>query len=111
MNLRFYKKNNRWYADVPEHTEEENEMVLGADSFLEKISEKLNKTEITVSLSDEKGRYPLVSLIRVSHDDDGADYKTTSRFEEFRDLSIWICNVTHDVFGEHPEVIYIYDMY
>ena len=64
MNLRFYKNNDRWYADVPDHTEEENEMVLGADTFLEKISEKLNKTEITVSLySFSRGLLFLLSIV------------------------------------------------
>ena len=50
--LRFFKLNDRWYADVPGHTLEENGVDLG------------------------------VSVL-------------------------WICNVTHDVLGEHPEVIYI----
>ena len=38
--IRFYKKHNAWYADVAEHTEAENRMVAGADTFLEKIDEK-----------------------------------------------------------------------
>ena len=28
--LKFFKYNNRWYADVPNHTLDENEMVAGA---------------------------------------------------------------------------------
>ena len=25
-------------------------------------------------------------------------------------FELWICNVTHDVLGEHPESIYIHDI-
>ena len=32
--LRFFKLDNRWYADVPNHTLAENEMVAGSDDFL-----------------------------------------------------------------------------
>ena len=37
MRQRFFKLNSRWYADVPNHTLEENEMVCGADTLLEEI--------------------------------------------------------------------------
>ena len=36
--LRFYKENEKWYADVPGVSKEDNEMVFGSDIFLEKIS-------------------------------------------------------------------------
>jgi hypothetical protein len=50
MKLKFYKKDDRWYADVPGHTEEENEMVAGSDEFLDYISK--GKSEITLEISD-----------------------------------------------------------
>ena len=36
--LRFYKEKEKWYADVPGVSKEDNEMVFGSDIFLEKIS-------------------------------------------------------------------------
>jgi hypothetical protein len=38
--------NSRWYADVPNHTLDENEMVCGADSLLEEISQFRNSQEV-----------------------------------------------------------------
>ena len=39
--IRFFKINDGvnagWYADVPGHTLEENQMVSGSDTFLEKV--------------------------------------------------------------------------
>ena len=32
--LRFYKENDKWYADVPGVSKEDNEMVFGSDIFL-----------------------------------------------------------------------------
>ena len=46
MQLKFYKKNDRWYADVPGHTEEENEMVSGSDTFLNLYSNWTNEAII-----------------------------------------------------------------
>ncbi len=55
--IRFFRLDNDykagWYADVPNHTLAENEMVAGS-------------------------------------------------------YELWICNVTHDVLGEHPRSIYIH---
>lgn len=33
--VRFYKENGKWYADIPNHTKEENEMVMGSDDALD----------------------------------------------------------------------------
>ena len=109
MQLKFYKKNDRWYADVPGHTEEENEMVCGADKFLDILSDKLHKTEIYITMSDKKDE-SVVILYMQNHDEFGAEYHTVSSIKEFNDLNIWICNVTHDVLGEHPNRIYIYSI-
>ena len=104
IKLRFYKENDRWYADVPDHTQEENEMVFGSDTFLDLISN--GKSEITFTISDEKNR-SWIQLYMKDHDEFGATYKTHSSKSELCDLELWICNVTHTVFGEHPERIYI----
>ena len=87
MRQRFFKLNSRWYADVPNHTLEENEMVCGSDTLLE-----------------EPCDFPFAILTRIEHDSCGATYKVESSLDT--DL-VWICNVTHDVLGEHPDKIYI----
>lgn len=104
MRQRFFKLNSRWYADVPNHTLDENEMVSGADSLLEEISVFLNSPEVTLDLAVEPCDFPFATLTMVEHDDSGGTYKVESSLH--RDL-VWICNVTHDVLGEHPEKIYI----
>ena len=118
--LRFFKRDNKWYADVPNHTLEENEMVMGSDTALDLLSD--NKDEIVLTLSDEDDEHSILTMTMKEHDSEGA-YYTLSGFlyNKFLDLfaldsstlpsditnEIWICNVTHDVFGSHPKNIYL----
>ena len=115
--LRFFKQDGKWYADVPNHTLEENEMVMGADTALDYLARE--KNEVNITLADEYPGWntPFV-LYRGEHDDEGAYYRVDGLlFMDFvenvmpdmmeQKPEIWICNVTHDVFGEHPEVIYV----
>lgn len=114
--LRFFKQDNKWYADVPNHTLDENEMVMGSDIALEILSN--GKSELLVTLSDEDEKHSTLAMRMSSHDDEGAYYKLSgflynefiNKFidnpENFID-EIWICNVTHDVFGYHPKNIYL----
>ena len=124
--LRFFKKNSKWYADVPGHTLEDNEMVMGTDTILDMI--KGDDDEVTLSLSDESVEDSFLILKMISHDEYGAYYSPSGPLytvilnqlsedldensEIFEYLSsgqgVWICNVTHDVFGEHPKEIYVY---
>ena len=118
--LRFFKQDKKWYADVPNHTLDENEMVMGFDTVLDLMSD--NKDEIVLTLSDEDNKHSILTMTMKEHDSEGA-YYTLSGFlyNKFLDLfasdpsmvpfditnEIWICNVTHDVFGSHPENIYL----
>lgn len=106
--LRFFKQNERWYADVPNHTLEENEMVAGADLLLDELCSKCGfRNEISLDI-DVSPADPLITLRQIEHDSCGATYSVTSNMKFDLDTKIvWICNVTHDVLGEHPEVIYI----
>lgn len=101
--VRFYKQDNIWYADVPNHTLEENEMVFGSDMALELLAN--GKDEVTLEIADE----PIVDYTThfhiKEHDDDGAFYQVCGDADNLNE--IWVCNVTHDVLGEHPEDIYI----
>ena len=110
--LRFFKQDDKWYADVPNHTLEENEMVFGSDVMLDMLAS--GRESVTLKLSDgfeNDYEKPIVALYRKEHDNDGAFYSVEALTTLFTGIlsDIWICNVTHDVFGEHPEKIYIYN--
>ena len=116
--LRFFKQDNKWYVDVPNHTLEENEMV--ADTVLDLIAD--NKDEVILTLSDEDDKHSMLTMTIKEHDSEGA-YYTISGFlyNKFLDLfdldsssvsfditnEIWVCNVTHDVFDTYPNNIYV----
>ena len=117
--VRFFKINEGpqagWYADVPNHTLEDNEMVAGSDEFLEAVNSLLGndgEVHITVSDNNAPGAF-LAKLIRKNHDDFGATYIVTGPLAAQHDavgFELWICNVTHDVLGGHPESIYIHEI-
>lgn len=68
--VRFYKigegPDMGWYADVPNHTLEDNQMVCGSDSFLEEVNIILGgRNEVFITLSDDNsaGKF-IAKLIR-----------------------------------------------
>lgn len=101
--VKFYKEDGNWYADIPSHTKEENQMVMGSDDALDFLSDGGDKIELT--LSDEETFDFIVHFNRTEHDEDGAYYQACGNYDML--YPIWICNVTHDVFGEHPKDIYL----
>lgn len=112
MELEFYKKNNKWYANIPYIPEDLNEMVLGSDRLLEELSSGKPVVKLDITL-DEPKQY-LIKMSISEHDNEGAWYdlmgpKYNQIMGEIDDMftQIWICNVTHEVFGEHPDVMYI----
>ena len=117
--IRFYKNSdgpqNGWYADIPNHTLEDNEMVAGSDTFLEEVNSLLDgHGEVNITVSDDNSTNGIIAkLIMKSHDDCGAEYILTGPLAQQYDavgFELWICNVTHDVFGEHPKSIYIHEI-
>ena len=120
IDIKFFKQDGKWYADVPGHSLEDNEMVMGSETLLECLADNLpeRKDEITLTFSDEKEPNYLLHFVRDEHDNEGAWYKfdglfysqiTTYLIQEYglTDNRAWICNVTHDVFGEHPEEMWL----
>lgn len=104
-----------WYADVPNHTLAENEMVAGSDTFLEAVDQKTDndgEVHITCSDNNETGSF-LAKLLIKNHNQFGATYILAGPMAEKHDAvgyELWICNVTHDVLGEHPKSIYIHEI-
>jgi len=106
--LKFYKENETWYADVPEYNKEDNEMVMGSDTFLETFSQ--DGEHCTIEFYTDSPNQPYIMLFeREQHDWDGAYYIGKGNYVE--GMRIWICNVTHTVCGEHPEKIFITNIY
>lgn len=117
--IRFFKisesNNAGWYADVPNHSLAENQMVSGSDEFLEQVDTILGgKGEVTINVADsvdvKDGKSFLAKLEMRSHNQWGATYVLSGPMAQRYNavgFELWICNVTHDVLGEHPRCIYI----
>jgi len=104
--LRFYRSGTEWFADVPKHTKAENQMVAGADTLLDEVSDGADEVFVVLS-SDipDPGEWKL-HLHLVEHDKFGATYKVKAAGQDGTQLA-WLCNVMHTVFGgEHPTDIY-----
>ena len=115
MFLRFFKLDNNWYADVPNHTLEENQMVMGSDILLDFISN--GKSKITIEFELKQPQQYILHLQRRSADNEGAYYTLVgSLYNQFLNSEynpiheIWICNVTLDVFGCFPENIFVVEI-
>ncbi len=99
--ISFFKQDNLWYADVPNRTLEENEMVEGADVLLDFLSD--NHDRITLTVSTTVLSTYLLHLKMIEHNSIGATYMLGNDPED----TVWLCNVTHDMLEEHPEELYI----
>ena len=119
--IRFFKINEGinagWYADVPGHTLKENQMVSGSDTFLEVVDSVIGgRGEVTVTVSEslDVNSNPFLAKLNMrSHNQWGATYVLSGPIAEQYGavgFELWICNVTHDVLGEHPKCIYINDI-
>lgn len=106
---RFYKEeDNRWYIDLPEWTDqglpkEALEMVLGADNFLDILSN--NDNEVTVTFSTEPFEGYLYELDKKEEDENGATYIVLSPL--IYPLEMWLCPVTTFIFEEYPNKFYV----
>ena len=114
--VRFFKQNGLWYADVPNHTLAENLMVNGADDLIESVSNGKPNVTVDVAWPFYTGSDWQFRLDRTAHNQHGATYSVTpskgaKAIARSLGLSIvkqaWICNVTHDVLGDHPDSIFI----
>jgi len=105
--IKFYKKENKWYAHLPAYieqggTEEECEMVAGADDWLDRLSNYGDDATLLLSDSD-----PLSERIVLYESDEfGATYIAHTYKEEDINQILWLCPVTVFVFGKYPDIIY-----
>ena len=97
--ITFYKEAEKWYADIPNISKEDCEMILGADTLLDDLSLGYNNVEITFS-DTNNNITPIYEYELIEHDECGGTYSNNKQ-------TFWLCNVTHNIFSEHPNKIYI----
>ncbi|MBR1920481.1 MAG: hypothetical protein IJ829_00600 [Kiritimatiellae bacterium] len=108
--IRFYKESGRWYADVPQHTQAQNQMVAGADALLDALADGRGRVAVVLSADVADPGDWRMWLHIVEHDRYGATYRVTVAGEPATRL-IWLCNVMHTVFGgEHPTDVYVHSI-
>lgn len=109
-SLRFYRQGTEWFADVAGHTQAQNQMVAGADTLLDVMSDGGSEVKVVLSADLDNPDEWILHLHLVEHDKFGATYRVKRAKGDGSSLA-WLCNVTHDVFGgEHPEDIYIHSI-
>jgi hypothetical protein len=108
----FYKKNDSWYADLPEFiaiggTEAECQMVKGADTLLDQLvlnglTNNINYLVLEISDEEDLGN----TMIQVQEDDFGSVYIVKEYDKAKINHLLWLCPVTLSVFDDYPERIY-----
>jgi len=105
MELTFEKwEDGRWFVVLPDYDgdQEDLEMVDGADVFLDYLTEDGLYVTVDVSLEDTEDDAIILKL--AAHDAIGGTYEVEN-LPEFK-YDVWLCNVVHFLFGEHPDMIY-----
>ena len=109
MNIRFYKDpDTRWYADLPswEGPKSDLEMVMGADTMLEILSQGDGEVTLDMTINQEPGYEMLIFSHETPDLGEGAYYLMDSYMSIEFNLPIWLCDVTKFVFGDFPKIIY-----
>lgn len=104
MELKFYKEGYRWYIDLPEYPGDKADlqMVLGADTLLDTLSDSTNNVVILASLEDYNSSDKLVKLRDLTADEGGGAMYFTDKYK----FDLWLCDVTKFVFNGFPVEIF-----
>jgi hypothetical protein len=105
--LRFYKKyEDEWFVDLPtwEGSEDDLQMVQGADTLLEYLAEGKERVALRFSTKSFDGASVMERMYVCTTG--GAYYIVHSYNGDKIVLPFWLCDVTKFVFGEFPENIY-----
>jgi hypothetical protein len=110
QTFRFYKnEDNEWYIDLPGWTGsiDDLEMVQGADSMLDIVSENTNECFLEMSDQSFDGAEVLkLERARIESLGGGGDYILEKYQLETINHKIWLCEVTRHVFNRLPDKIY-----
>jgi len=99
----------QWFADIPEWTgdQAELEMVMGADTFLDILSQDESSVTLLFYTSHDQCNENFWTdfiLKRTKPYNDGYYYDAIGHFNT---LEVWLCHVTKFVFDEFPEKIFV----
>ena len=107
FKLGFYKKRTCWYAKLDQGTESQNMMVGGCETMLDLLSNGSKKVTLEFSIRPPNGKVnPLIACDLIAHNAHGGTYHATSDIKGMPE-TLWICNQTHVMLGEHPQNIYV----
>jgi hypothetical protein len=108
--FKFYKEpDNRWYIDLPEWTgsKADLEMVSGADSMLEYMSEGEYQVFVYISEIEFQGADTL-RLKGLAGDVGSGAFYFMQKYRGIEiNLDMWICDVSCYIFGKHPDRLFI----
>lgn len=108
--LKFYKEiDNRWYVELPEWegSKADLEMVAGADTMLEYMTEGESEVYIYLSVDKFEGSDKL-EFIRLATEIENGDFYKMNTYRGIElGLELWLCDITLFVFSEFPKTIYI----
>ena len=109
-NFKFYKEETgRWYVDLPEWegSKADLELVSGADTMLEYMSEGENHVWLILSEENFEGSDKLEFIRLATEVENGAFYKLEKYKGIEINLEMWLCDVTKFVFGDFPKIIHL----
>lgn len=107
--LKFYKESsNKWYVDLPEWEgpKSDLEMIYGADTMLDYLSE--NKNEVILNVSETEFDNSDILHFKEETPDigEGSYYILHSYKGIDMDSNVWLCDVAKFFFGYFPKQIY-----
>ena len=108
--FRFYQEStHEWYVDLPEWDGPKSalEMVMGADTMLNILSQGEGEVRVLLSTSNFNGADSLVFLNETPEIGEGAAYLMLEYQGITLHLQVWLCDVTKFVFGEFPKIIWL----
>lgn len=109
LSLVFHKDEQGWAAEVPTHTRSENAMVFGADIAVGRMAQGDNTVEVKFrTVESSTLGEPLFWMKRFHHNSGGGTYLVHGL--SAIPFPAWLCCVTHDVTGEHPEKIFVHEI-
>ena len=109
---RFYKDEEGWFVDLPESkfSKGELQMVMGADKFLDMLSQDNNEVFLMMSRQPFEGsntlHYECQGLLEGPEYGEGAWYFLNEYNSNPQSLRLWLCDVTKYVFGDFPIKIF-----
>lgn len=110
QTFRFYKTTaKRWYIDLPEWegSIDELEMIQGADTMLDMVSNNTVECHLTISEEPFDGADEIRLVTDLSDSVGGADYFMERYQDNIVNQNMWLCLVTVYVFNALPPLIYV----